>query len=119
MKVGQGSVDYWRKAQVDDGAIAICDVGRYAPNALGLRDMFGNVAELTESPWTDYGFEVDPTGSTRPSDKPGELERTERVVKGGSWKDWPERASASFRTPVIPYFRAADVGLRVVVAPKR
>ena len=36
----------------------------------------------------------------------------------GSWKDWPERATSSFRVGVVPYFHAADVGFRPVIAPK-
>ncbi|MBQ9812640.1 MAG: SUMF1/EgtB/PvdO family nonheme iron enzyme [Thermoguttaceae bacterium] len=115
MRVGQGSVDYWRKAQVDDGAIGMRDVGSYAPNAFGLYDMIGNVAEWTNSPMTKSGAE---SGSVEPTDKPGDLERLDRVVRGGSWKDWPERATSSFRVGVVPYFHAADVGFRPVIAPK-
>ena len=116
MRVGQGSVDYWRKAQVDDGTIAIANVASYRANAFGLYDMIGNVAELTGSPWTPNGMAVQPRAET--ADRPGDLERIPRVVRGGSWKGWPERATSSFRTPVIPYFHAPDVGFRVIVAPK-
>ena len=115
MRVGQGAVDYWRKAQVDDGMIAIGNVASYEPNAFGLYDMIGNVAEWTSSPMTAYGAE---SGSVQTTDKPGDLERADRVVRGGSWKDWPERATSSFRVGVTPYFQAADVGFRVVIAPK-
>ena len=116
MRVGQGSVDYWRKAPVDDGTVAIANVASYRANAFGLYDMIGNVAELTGSPWTPNGMAVQPRAET--ADRPGDLERIPRVVRGGSWKDWPERATSSFRTPVIPYFHAPDVGFRVIVAPK-
>lgn len=117
MRVGQGSVDYWRKAQVDDGNIGMTTVASYLPNAFGLFDTIGNVAELTDSVWTAYGFEVDPNAKSLDDDLDS-TERPARVVRGGCWKDWPERATASFRTPITPYFHAADVGFRVVIVKK-
>lgn len=118
MRVGQGSVDYWRKAPVNDGTIAIANVGSYQPNAFGLFDMIGNVAELSDSIWTEYGYQVgaDPDAT---DESVGGLNRPSRVVRGGCWKDWPERATSSFRAPIIPYFHAADVGFRVIIAPIR
>ena len=114
MRVGQGAVDYWRKAQVDDGMIAIGNVASYEPNAFGLYDMIGNVAEWTSSPMTAYGAE---SGSVQTTDKPGDLERADRVVRGGLER-LAKRATSSFRVGVTPYFQAADVGFRVVIAPK-
>ncbi|NLE37607.1 MAG: SUMF1/EgtB/PvdO family nonheme iron enzyme, partial [Pirellulaceae bacterium] len=37
-----------------------------------------------------------------------------RVVRGGSWRDRPHRASASFRLAYRPYQGVYNVGFRVV-----
>jgi formylglycine-generating enzyme required for sulfatase activity len=103
---GQGGVDYMRKAEeVDDGQMIVCDVARYEPNAWGLYDMHGNVAEWTRSVYGSY-----PPNNVMLGD-PG-LQR--RVVRGGSWRDWPERATASFRIPYQPYQKVQGVGFRII-----
>ena len=40
-----------------------------------------------------------------------------RVVRGGSWRDRPYRATASFRLAYPPYQRVFNVGFRVVGEP--
>lgn len=117
-RVGQGSVDYWRKSQYDDGEICMREVGGYKPNAFGLHDLIGNVAELVDSVWTTYGWQIENAPSGADEDVLA-LDRPKRVIRGGSWKDWPERSTASYRLPIVPYFQAADVGFRIVVAPKK
>lgn len=77
----------------DDGFVGLAPVGCYAPNALGLLDMIGNVWELTADVWTpshaarsgtkDAGASTDaisdPTTSPARPDAP-----KQRVIKGGS-----------------------------------
>lgn len=119
LRKGQGAVDFMRKAPFDDKTVAIANVATYRANALGFFDLAGNVAEWTDSVWTATGAEVATAknGFVAPTDadKPGEFDRPRRVVRGGSWRDWPQRATSSFRVPYQPYHRAADVGFRVVI----
>ena len=88
----------------NDKAFATADVGSYGPNAWGLHDMHGNVAEWTRSPY-------------RPHPVAGEakLAPTDRVtVRGGSWNDRAVNARSSFRLMYRPHERVYDVGFRVV-----
>ncbi|MCI0462415.1 MAG: formylglycine-generating enzyme family protein, partial [Gemmataceae bacterium] len=104
-----GAIPPWRPAEVHrtDGARVSAAVGSYRPNAWGLHDMHGNVAEWTRSrdtayPYRDADGRNDPAASGR------------RVVRGGSWDDRPGRARSAFRLSYWPYQRVYDVGFRVV-----
>ena len=78
--------------------------GRYKPNAWGLYDMHGNVAEWTSTV-------VKPNYGTSFMDSRNE---TQRIVRGGSWHDRPYRGAADFRESYYPWQRVFDVGFRVV-----
>jgi formylglycine-generating enzyme required for sulfatase activity len=102
--------DDWipRCDRFDDGAIVTVDVGRYQPNPWGLHDMHGNAAEWTRSAYRPYPYhEHDGRNDTTRTD-------LERVVRGGSWRDRPHQATASYRRPYQPYHRVFNVGFRVV-----
>jgi len=79
----------------DDGVLHLADVGRYQPNAWGLHDMIGNVAEWTLSDYTQK------TGR--------------KVIRGGSWADRPRDARASTRWGYPSWQRPFNVGFRVIV----
>ena len=91
-----------RVSSVDDGHMVTAPVGSYYPNAWGLHDMHGNVAEWTRSEYRSYG-------DNEPIGEPGRM-----VVRGGSWYDRPHRARSSFRWAYPPWQRVHNVGLRVV-----
>jgi len=98
-------------AEFDDGQMVVCDVGKYAPNAWGLHDMHGNVAEWTRSLYRAYPYD-DGDGRNDPN-APGP-----RVARGGSWRDRPQRCRSAFRLAYAPYQKVANVGFRVVLSLK-
>lgn len=93
----------------DDGAMISVEPGTYLPNPWNLHDMHGNVWEWTCSAYLPYPYvHSDGRNNTaRPA--------LERVARGGSWRDRPCRATASFRLPYAPYQKVFNVGFRVAV----
>ena len=65
----------------DDGFVGLAPVGCYAPNALGLFDMIGNVWELTADRYTANHAEAATTEQIHPKASP----LAQRVIKGGSF----------------------------------
>ena len=99
-------VDYEKKdPRFNDGVLHLAKVGSYKPNAFGLYDMHGNVAEWTSSPFTAYadgvGFEA--------------ADPTYKVIRGGSWYQRQHRATSATRWGYPPWQRPYNVGFRVVV----
>ncbi len=103
-------------------------VGQKKPNAWGLRDMHGNVAEWTLDAYDANIYDERNGDKTEnPFIKP--MKTYPRVVRGGSWKDGPEKlrnASRQYsekrwkmRDPQIPksiwwHTDAQFVGFRIV-----
>ena len=87
-------------------------VGKKAPNRLGLYDMSGNVYEWCYDRYgtVNTGEESDPTGAASGSD---------RVYRGGSWCDYAYFASVSHRNDYVPDYRRSHVGFRVVRASSK
>jgi len=103
--------DDWipRDNRFNDGELVSAPVRRYAPNAWGLFDMHGNVAEWTRTTRRSYPY--------RASDGRDDGEtRGEKSVRGGSWRDRPKRCRSAFRLAYRPYQRVYNVGFRVVCA---
>ena len=93
-----------------------CNVGSYAPNAFGLYDMHGNIAELTADSYGRYYYKdspgVDPQGPEKGNDK---------VVLGGSWGTDAARCRCAFRRSNATSGAAYFFGFRVacdVVTPR-
>jgi formylglycine-generating enzyme required for sulfatase activity len=101
--------DDWipKDPRCNDGALLAVEPGRYQPNAWGLRDMHGNVAEWTRSAYRPY--------PCRPDDgRNAATAEGRKVVRGGSWRDRPYRATSSFRLGYEPFQKVYNVGFRVV-----
>lgn len=84
-----------KDARFDDGVLHLAETAHYQPNAWGLHDMIGNVAEWTLS---DY------------SQRPGH-----KVIRGGSWADRPKDATASVRWGYPNWQRPFNLGFRVIL----
>jgi|GEM_PF-28042 len=98
--------DWVPKAEaVDDGGLVSTPVGRYRPNPWGLYDMHGNVWEWTRSEYGPY-----------PGGQPAAMAAAGlKVVRGGSWRDRPQRGTASFRLAYRAYQPVYNVGFRIVL----
>ncbi|MBE3134102.1 MAG: SUMF1/EgtB/PvdO family nonheme iron enzyme, partial [Acidobacteria bacterium] len=92
---------------VNDGAVITENVGKYTPNAWGLCDMHGNVAEWTLTTYAPY-----PYAAADGRDKGDPAGR--KVVRGGSFYDRPLRARSSFRLEYPSWQRVYSVGFRVI-----
>ena len=110
-KLPSGAIHPWRPAidTVDDGHRVSAPAGSYAANPWGLFDMHGNVAEWTRSAHHPYPWHAD-DGRNEPAGQ------DDRVARGGSWYDRPQRARSAFRQHYAPWQRVFDVGFRVVCA---
>lgn len=76
------------------------------PNAWGLHDMLGNVAE-----WTDTWFQEANSGGTDPV---GPSSGTDRVFRGGAWNTHDGNVRAVDRSRnVDPQMRVSSIGFRL------
>ncbi len=101
--------DDWipKDPRFNDGAVLTVAPGQYQPNAWGLFDMHGNVAEWTRSNYDTSAAQVEIGKSTK------------KVVRGGSWRDRPYRCTSSYRIGYQPYQRVFNVGFRVIFTVKQ
>jgi formylglycine-generating enzyme required for sulfatase activity len=91
---------------VDDKNAVSAEAGSYRPNAWGLHDMHGNVAEWTRSAYLPYPVRADDPQHTSPASR--------KVVRGGSWYDRADLARSGCRIGYWPWQRMFDIGFRVV-----
>jgi serine/threonine protein kinase/formylglycine-generating enzyme required for sulfatase activity len=88
-------------------------VGQFPPNAWGLYDMHGNVAEWCQD-WYRPGYPGD-----GPRDNPlGPASGDKKVVRGGSFRDPASACRSAARSWARPSERRDTIGFRVVYAPK-
>lgn len=102
---------YWdflpKDASVDDGNMLLGKSGSYKPNAWGLYDMQGNVAEWTRSDYRPYPYKAKADVTN--------VSNAEKVVRGGSWIDRTKNASLSTRRHFLPWQPVRNVGFRVII----
>jgi len=84
------------------------EVGRHAPNALGLHNICDNVHEWC-SDWYDANYYA-----MSPERNPRGPERGQRKAsRGGSWRHHVKVSRCSARSSIPPEFQYADYGFRV------
>ncbi|MGK7893566.1 MAG: SUMF1/EgtB/PvdO family nonheme iron enzyme [Xenococcus sp. (in: cyanobacteria)] len=89
-------------------------IGSFPPNAFGLYDMHGNVFEWCEDDWHRNHENVPTDGSARVS-----IISKKKVVRGGSWYDYPAYSRSAFRYGFTRDNRILGIGFRVVcIAPR-
>lgn len=89
-------------------------VGLFAPNAIGLHDMAGNVWE-----WMDNRFEPSKGKAfarVQAIDTYDQVAKDDMSLRGGSWVDNPEDASCSSRDWFLPVNSFNYFGVRVVLS---
>jgi len=100
---------------VNDGDTVTGNYDRHQPNAWGLHDMHGNVAEWTRSACTPYPYrDDDGRNAAGPEGR--------KVVRGGSFYDRPTRGRSAFRLSYPTWQKVYNVGFRVMTedeSPKR
>lgn len=84
------------------------EVGLRAPDALGLYDLRGNVAEWVLDTWTEEGL-ARPRGPGQRVDPVAEgTPRGRGQVRGGSYRDGPEMLECTARQPEMPAWKRRD-----------
>ncbi len=96
-----------RVSEFNDGQFLITGTRQYKPNAWGLYDMHGNVAEWTRSDYVRYPYRDDRSNTLNAT--------LPKSVRGGSFFDRPYRATASWRYGYAPWQGVFNVGFRVVI----
>ena len=86
----------WESFACEDGYATTAPVGSFKPNALELHDMLGNVYEWVQDCWHEnYGNNAPRDGSAWLEKDGGDCRL--RVIRGGSWSDYPWNVRASYR----------------------
>jgi formylglycine-generating enzyme required for sulfatase activity len=85
-------------------------VGSFAPNALGLYDMSGNVLEWCSDCFQAYSPK--PQANPRIAEETG----TYRNVRGGSWGSSPRLIRAACRNYSVAKFRGNNTGFRLALS---
>ena len=102
----------------EDGFVGLAPVGCYAPNALGLHDLIGNVWELTADAWTPHHRDAH---APPPDQIPSGMRAAataQQVIKGGSFLCAPNycmRYRAGARQPQERDLAASHLGFRTVL----
>jgi formylglycine-generating enzyme len=95
-------------ANCDDGKDYTAPVGSFKPNPWGLYDMLGNVAE-----WVEDCYVGDYTEAPKDGRAVTIQDCDHRVVRGGSWDDFPRNLRAAYRADYPLYYQSYTIGFRL------
>ncbi|MDZ8026717.1 MAG: SUMF1/EgtB/PvdO family nonheme iron enzyme [Nostoc sp. DedQUE11] len=90
------------------------EIGSFPPNAFGLYDMHGNVWEWCQDTWHD-SYKGAPSDGSAWIDNNNQY----RIVRGGSWFDYPRICRSASRDQNFNGIRYLNIGFRVVCAVGR
>jgi len=112
--LGCGQASFWFSEHTNSlcGISSTAIVGSHAPNAWGLHDLHGNVAEWCLDSWN--GSANYPVG---PVSDPLVTTGLGRVLRGGSWGSPSNFCRAAERNRSDPGVTRSNYGFRVVCAP--
>jgi len=86
------------------------EVGRKRPNRFELYDTLGNVWEWVNDWYSETYYHRSP-----PQDPPGPTRQRLRVLRGGSWLDFPGLVRVPVRNMYAPASKYSNVGFRCVL----
>ena len=96
---------------IDDGAAGTWEVGKGRPNAFGLRDMLGNVAEWVADGYAEFDGTETEDAFVPPAGRPA-------VHRGGGWLQRTSELGFSTRTSAEAATREPWLGFRLVYVPE-
>lgn len=98
----------WSTATCDDGALKTSPVGVYQPNAFGLYDMIGNLADWVQDCYVASYEALASNGAAQES-----ASCAARTNRGGSWGSQPPYLRTADRFRKAPGHRDDSIGIRV------
>jgi formylglycine-generating enzyme required for sulfatase activity len=104
----------WACHNCNNGYTVTSPVGSFLPNNFGLYDMLGNVWE-----WCEDVYDSDAYNKHERNNPVITTGGTGRVIRGGSWINFPRGVRAAYRFRWSPDDRGYDLGFRLCLSQVR